>query len=73
VKVLGIPLFLVLAGLFLLAFVVFVAVIAKKKSEPDYSSRYDVSYAFDPSSSREGLSTRFLGALSMGLAAIAGS
>jgi len=47
VKVGGIPLLLLLAGLLLLV-LVFVAIVAKRKSEPDYSARYDVSYALDP-------------------------
>lgn len=71
-KIVGIPLFLVI-GLFLVAFVVLVAIVAKRKGEPDDVVPYDVSYAFSPGSFREGLSTRFLRVFSMGLAAIAGS
>lgn len=73
VKVLGIPLFLLLIGLFLLAFVVFVMIVARRKGDQDYEVPYDVSYAFNQGSSREGLSTRFRLGASMGLAAIAGS
>lgn len=72
-NVFGIPLLLLLIGLFLLAFVVFVLIVARRKGDQDYEVPYDVSYAFNQGSSREGLSTRFLGAFSMGLAAIAGS
>ena len=72
-KFFGIPLFLIMMGLFLMAFVVFVAIVARRKGEPDYSERYLPGYVFKPGFSREGLSTRFRCVFSMGLAAIAGS
>ncbi len=72
-KFFGVPLFLIMMGLFLMAFVVFVAIVARRKGEPDYSERYLPGYVFKPGFSREGLSTRFRCVFSMGLAAIAGS
>ncbi len=74
-KLFGVPLFLIVAGLFLLGLVVFVAMIisVRRKGEPDYSAPYTPSYAVKPGSFREGLSSRFWVGFSMGLAAIAGS
>jgi hypothetical protein len=72
-RIMGIPLFLILAGLFLLGFVIFITVIVRRKPEEDNYQRYHVSYAYDSKPFREHLSTGFRSGLLMGLAAIAGS
>ncbi len=76
VKLFGLPLLLIVAALFFLIFVVFVALLTRReKRDTDLGPRYHpdaLNYCLG-FSCREGLSNRFWAGLSMGLAAIAGS
>jgi hypothetical protein len=76
-KVVGIPFIFLIAGLALLVLVVLVALVSRRKREPSSPYYHPVeaeppAYASKPDF-REGLSSRFRGALFTGLAAIGGS
>jgi uncharacterized membrane protein YfcA len=76
-KVSGIPAIFLIAGIALLFLVVLIALVSRRKREPSSPYYHPVeaeppTYVSRPSFG-EGLSSRFLGGLFTGLAAIAGS